>query len=121
MIYYLAALQLFSQPAPLVIKDAVAGRQPSAVVDQSTTCSFTVPKDKHYMLLAAVDSPFPEHTSLQMKVQSSSLLLTPIAQILGSFHEGVYKDLKVEYIFAATVQAGVIPLQTKTVLITVLE
>lgn len=122
-----ASLTFSSSPSPLSITQAIPGRQPFCAIDTSTTCDLTVSPKKTLIILASLDSPLQPHTTLKIGLslphQKSSLLsLGPTPQPLtASIPEGSYNSICVTYEYAATVAAGVIAPQIKTIFFTLLE
>lgn len=122
-----ASITFSSNPSPLTITQAIPGRNPLCVIDTSTTCDLIVSPKKTVTILAALDSPLPPHTTLKIGLffphQKSSLFsLGPTPQpITSPIPEGFYNSICVTYEYAATVAAGVIPPQTKTIFFTLLE
>lgn len=122
-----SSLTFLANPASLHIKEAIPGRQPLSVTDSSTMCSLIVSSGKLVTLLAALDSPLQAHTTLKMRLDlkgysTSSIALGSVPRDLTpKISEGAYETIRVTYEYEATVAAGVIPQQTRTLFLTLLE
>ncbi|MES2198646.1 MAG: hypothetical protein V4489_00555 [Chlamydiota bacterium] len=121
-----ASMTFSSNPSPLAITKAIPGKELFTVLDTSTTCNLTVLK-KPITILAALDSPLQAHTTLKIGLslppQSASFTsLSTTPQVLASsISEGSYPSIQITYEYAATVAAGVIPMQTRTIFFTLIE
>lgn len=120
------SLSISGNPHPLIINTASAGKEPNSSIDCTTTYSIRVFKGKSVSISAAIDSPLPDHTSLNINLAvppraksiPSKLKTTP--QIIATgIQSGTYENLSIIYTFSATVEAGVVPLESKKLILTV--
>ena len=120
-------LSVSGSPAPFTITTAVAGSQPAALTNSVTTYFI---KAKHpggaQRIAAQLDAPMPLGTTLTVQMVAS-----PGATSLGAVSlDATVRDIVINidkengstygitYVFTATVTAGVIPTQTRTVTFT---
>jgi len=121
------ALSVSGSPSPFTITTAVAGSQPAALTNSVTTYFI---KAKHpggaQKISAQLDAPMPLGTTLTVQMVAS-----PGATSLGAVSlDATVRDIVINidkengstygitYVFTATVAAGVIPTQTRTVTFT---
>ena len=119
-------LTVSGSPPPFVVSAAIAGNQPTSL---SSTLSYFV-KAKHpagsQRIAAQLDSPMPAGTTLTLSMVAPpsaismgavSLDMTP-RDILISVDKENGNTYGMTYVFSATVAAGVVPSQTRTVTLT---
>lgn len=123
----LTALTVSGSPAPFTITTAVAGSQPAALTNSVTTYFV---KAKNLIgaqkITAQLDAPMPLGTTLTVQ-----LVAPPGATSLGAVSlDATVRDVVINiakenganygitYVFSATVAAGVVPTQTRTVTFT---
>lgn len=121
------ALSVSGPPAPFVITTAVAGSEPAAITNSITTY-FVKAKTAAgpQKITAALDSPMPPGTTLTIQLVPSagatslgavSLDMTNRAVVINIAKENG-STLGITYVFSATVAAGVVPSQSRTVTLT---
>ena len=120
-------LSVSGSPAPFTITTAVAGTQPTPITNSITTYFI---KAKHpggaQRVSAQLDAPMPPGTTLTVQMVAS-----PGATSLGAVSlDATVRDVVINidfekgstygitYVFTATVAAGVVPMQTRTVTFT---
>ena len=121
------ALSVSGSPAPFTITTAVAGAEPTPITNSVTTYYV---KARHpggaQRIAARLDAPMPPGTTLTIQMVAS-----PGATSLGAVSlDATVRDLVINidrepgtsygitYVFTATVAAGVIPTQMRTVTFT---
>jgi len=120
-------LTVSGSPAPFTVATAVAGSGPTALTNSVTTYFV---KSKHpagaQKITAQLDSPMPTGTTLTIQMAPSaaatslgplSLDMTPRNIVINIDKENG-STLGITYVFTATVVAGVVPSQTRTVTLT---
>lgn len=117
---------LSGNPAPLVIKSALPGEEPTAAVNASTSYSLFIPEGRSISIMAALDSPAPSHTEITLQLESPAKLppipLLQSPQIVATrFTNTHYENLQITYTYKASVKAGVLPFQSRTVIFTILD
>ena len=122
------ALTASGSPAPLIISTAVAGSQPVAIPDIATTYFVRVKNIAGVKKITAqIDTPMPPATTLTVALAAPSgatslgavsLDTTPrdVVVNISGINPGVTRGIT--YVFSATVAAGVIASQTRTVTLT---
>ena len=121
------ALSVSGSPAPFTITTAVAGSEPAALTNSVTTY-FVKAKNigGPQKISARLDAPMPLGTTLTVQMVAS-----PGATSLGAVSlDATVRDIVINidkengtsygitYVFSATVAAGVVPMQTRTVTFT---
>jgi hypothetical protein len=113
-------------PAPLVITAATAGQQPASVSDNSTTYSITT-NESGKSIQAALDAAMPPGLTLTIQLAAPTgassvgpVDLTTTAQNLVTGVSTVAESgLGITYTLSATLSAGAVPQQTRTVTLTI--
>lgn len=117
-------------PGLLRVSTAVAGSQPVAVSNATTTYTVTTPRaNRTYRISARLDAPMPPGVTL-----TASLAAPPGATSLGAVAldatgrdvvTGVRRNTSatgsITYQLSATVDAGVVPLSSRTVTLTIVQ
>ena len=121
------ALTVSGSPAPFVLSTAVAGSQPTALANNSTTY-FVKAKNSAgaQKITAQLDAPMPPGTTLTIQLGTpagaTNLGAVPLDAIPRDVVVNIAKEngvtLGVTYGFTATVAAGVLSTQTRTVTLT---
>ena len=126
----LTALSVSGSPATFTISTATAGSQPAALSDNATTYFVKVKAAAGTKKITAqIDSPMPVGTTLTIQ-----LVAPPGATSLGAVSlDATTRDVVVNiakengasfgitYAFTATVAAGVVPVQSRTVTLTLVN
>lgn len=120
-------LTVSGSPAPFIISTTVAGSQPTPITNSVTTY-FVKAKNSAgpQKISAALNSPMPPGTTLtiQLAPSSGATSLGPVSLDMTdrNVEINIKKDngstLGITYVFTATVAAGVVPSQTRTVTLT---
>jgi len=113
-------------PGPLVIGTAVAGSQPTSVSDNTTTYSITT-NETGKSIQAALDAPMPTGVTLTIQLapptggtSAGPVALTTTAQpVVTGISQVAESGLGITYTLSATLAAGVVPQQTRTVTLTI--
>lgn len=112
------------------ITTAVAGSQPTAVVNTATTYFVRAKRPSGTQrIVGRINTPMPANTSLTIllgtpagAVNSGALALTTVDQTLVTNIEKLNGDtFTITYTFTATVAAGVVPSQSRTVTLTMVD
>ena len=121
------ALTVTGSPAAFVITTAIAGAQPAALTN-SLTSYFVKAKNAAgpQRISAQLDSPMPAGTSLTLTMAPSAGATSLGPVTLDMSARDIVVNIKKDngsthgmtYVFTATVAAGVIPSQTRTVTLT---
>jgi hypothetical protein len=121
------ALTVTGSPAPFVIATATAGLQPASITN-SVTSYFVKAKNAAgpQKISAQLNAPMPAGTTITLRMAPSSgaTSLGPVVldmtsrDIVVNIAKENGSTLPITYVFSATVAAGVIPLQTRTVTLT---
>ena len=122
-------LTMSAPPASMIISSALAGNQPTAITS-STATYFIVDKTPSgtRKLTAQINTPMPAGTNLSINLVPSATAtslgavnLSTIAQdvVVNISHENG-STLGITYVFGATTAAGVVPSQSRTVMLTLL-
>lgn len=122
-------MTISGNPSPLIIKAASAGSQPSSVIDTSTVYAITVSPHKTASIIAQLNSPVSPYTELKIQLESpgkspslhSASLSTAPQTIAAKIPAGAHENLMISYEYSAKVEAGTLPLESKTIILTVLE
>ena len=125
-----ASITVSGNPGPLQVSTATAGYQPDSVKDDSTDYDLNfkdLEKKTKGTILGALSASLPEHTELKVtfeapkKASSSTVSLTTTPQALvTNIRRKKFKNLQITYEFSARVEAGVIPLSTNTLILTII-
>ncbi len=126
-IAHASSITFSGNPQPLLVSQAQAGSQPNSVIDTSTTYTLEVSKGPRASISASLNSSLPDNTTLNVtfaappkSTSTPSVYLTTTPQVLVSgIKPGTYSNLLVTYEYLATVAAGVVPLSSKTVILTI--
>ena len=124
-----ASITLSGNPGPLQVSTATAGHQPDSVKDDSTDYDLNfkdLEKKTNGNIHGALSAPLPKHTDLKVTFEapegasSSTVSLTTTPQVLVSnIKRKKFKNLQITYEFSANVEAGVIPLSPKILILTI--
>jgi hypothetical protein len=120
-------LSVSGSPAPLGVTLAAAGSAPTADVDNSTTYSIFVLSFTQRKIVAQLNSPTPPGVTLSVQLQApgggaTSLGLVPLTTVAKDVVTGItfaWTTRTITYQLDATVAAGVVPVQSRTVTLTV--
>ena len=121
------ALSVSGSPAPFTITTAVAGSAPTPITDGVTTY-FVKAKNAAgpQKISAQLDAPMPLGTTLTVQMVASPGATSMGAVSLDATARNVVINIVrdagatygITYVFSATVAAGVVPMQTRTVTFT---
>lgn len=125
---YASSIKVEGIPSPLIVSTATAGEEPDGVTDSSSSYSLKITRRQNTTLVASLDSPMPPYTSLKMTLEAPSgshsypVTLSTTPQILiENIPEGTHPKKTITYQYSAKVTAGILPLQTKTIFLTLLS
>jgi hypothetical protein len=116
-------------PGALIITEAVAGENLSAVEDENTRYSVTTNLD-NMKIVASINDPMPSGTKLLINLQSSrgySVGTVDISHALSSVNvvtglsRNSDRDQTIKYTFAADANVAEIPMQSRTVTLTLTD
>lgn len=123
---YADSITVSGDPGTLAINTAIAGSEPTSVIDATTTYSVvTTPGGKK--ISGRLDSVMPPNTSLEITLQAPTganclgkVILTPVNKNLVTGIPGgtTQGGLSITYEFSATVNAGVISSSSRTITLT---
>ena len=117
-------------PALLRISSAVAGSQPTAVTNATTTYTVVTPvPNRTYNITAQLNSPMPVGTTLEITLAPppSATSLGPVAldatarNVVLGVRRNLTSTQSITYRFSATTAAGVIPSTNRLVTLTILQ
>ena len=126
----LTGLSVSGSPAPMIVSTAVAGSQPTAVVNTATTYDVTAKLQAGIKkIVGQIDAAMPFGTTLTINLTAvsgaTSLGAVALDMTARDLEINVSKENRttsgITYTFTATVAAGVIPSQTRTVTLTLLD
>jgi hypothetical protein len=120
-----STLTLSGDPQAMVISTAEAGSQPNAVVDEGT--SYSLVAQEILGIDAQLDALMPPGTSLYVQLEppaaslgaGSVALDTSPRRLVSGIVPGTYNGLSIRYQLTATVEAGVVPMSSRTVTFTI--
>jgi hypothetical protein len=126
------ALTPSGTPANMIVSTVVAGSQPAPITDATTSLDITAKCGGTCFnhVTAAIDLPMPPGTTLSIALGSPPAPATSAGTvILSTLPQSVVNGLKqvritslsITYVFTATVAAGVLPLQSRTVTFTLVS
>ena len=116
-------------PATMVVQSAVAGSTPASVGDNSTTYTYVSPSNKARKIMAQLDAPMPSGVTLSAtfdapagatNVPNVALDATPRI-VVTNLPKTNGSTLGITYTLSATLSAGVVSLQTRTVTLTIAD
>ena len=117
-------------PGALVVTTAIAGSQPNAVSNATTTYTVvTLNPNRTYAITAQLNAPMPAGTTLTatLGAPAGATSLGPVAldmtarNVVTGIGRNVVATQSISYSFSATVAAGVIPSTTRTVTLTIIR
>jgi hypothetical protein len=123
------SLSVSSNPATMRITTAVAGAQPNSVVEASTTYSYDS-KQNNKNLVAQLNAPMPFGVTLTATFEAPpgatsvpDVVLSTTAQTVVVNVDAQKKAVTrgITYTLSATPAAGVVPLQSRTVTLTIVS
>ena len=122
------ALAVSGSPSTMRITSAVAGAQPTSVVDASTTYTMD-PKQNNKKLVAQINAPMPTGVTLSVTLDAPPGATNVPNVALGTTAQTVVTNidaqkkftLGITYTLSATPAAGVVPLQSRTVTLTIVS
>ncbi|MCK4428013.1 MAG: hypothetical protein KAW16_05990 [candidate division Zixibacteria bacterium] len=123
-------IEVSGDPANLVINSATAGSEPDSVTDATTTWDITTNADTDAKkLTGAIDTNMPSNVTLKINLgaptgasSEGQTALTNVAASLVTAIEMVAESgLSITYTLAATVAAGVVASDTRTVTLTLTD
>jgi len=124
-----AQVTIHGRPATLRVSTATAGLAPDPVVD--ATSNFDIKLDKDTKVTAQINSPMPAGVTLAITLDAPGTAVSipevPLdltaRDVLTGFAgmKGTSKGLSITYKLTATPAAGVVPLQSRTVTLTLVN
>lgn len=111
----------------LTISSAIAGEQPQEATDSSSTYGITT-NGTNKKITASIDTAMPAHVTLKVNVAAPSgsgtslgdmTLTTSASNVVTSISQVAESSLTITYKLSATVQAGVLSNNTRTVTFTI--
>ena len=121
---FASSLTLSGVPAPLIISSAIAGEEPSSVVDSTTSLTLLKENTGPFTVTVQLQEPLPEHTYLLLQAEDLGpkvhLSLSPQNLLLDtSDDKKVTSPLSYQYF--GKVKAGPCPPKTITVFFTLFD
>jgi hypothetical protein len=125
-----AAQGIIPPVGPMTVAAAVAGSQPTAIVNAATNYSAVVPFAGQKKIVAQLSSNMPAGTTLGVRItgpagQGTSLgtinLDISARDVVIATTPTFYGNVNITYTFSATVSAGVVPASSRTVTFTLLN
>lgn len=116
-------------PGALIINAAMAGFQPDAANDATTTYGVNITTD-NMKITGAIDTAMPAQTTLKVTLAAptgatsvgQATLSTSTQDLVTGLLIGTNQSgLSITYEFSATVEAGVIPSSSKTITLTIIS
>jgi hypothetical protein len=110
----------------LSISSALAGQEPSDAMDKSASCAITT-NGTGKRITASIDTAMPTNAILKVAVVAPAgsgtsagevILSTPAVSVVTGINQVAATSLAITYKFSATVKAGVLPTDTRTVTFT---
>jgi hypothetical protein len=119
-------LVVSGSPAPMRVSSAVAGGIPDAVTDASTSYTFNSPGPKK-KITAQLSAPMPTGVTLQVTLdpQSGAVSIPNVSldatarDVVTGIQAKQSTPLNITYTLTATLAAGVVPVQSRTVTLTI--
>lgn len=124
------ALSVSGPPASMIIATSIAGNQPTNIVQAGTSYTVTAKKSAGTKkIVGQLSAPMPTGTTLTINlaavigsVSTGAVALDMTARdLVISVERENATSAAITYTFAATVAAGVVPAQTRTVIFTLLN
>lgn len=122
----ISKLAVSGNPNAMIINDATAGAQLTAVSDNNTKYSMLTNMD-NMKIVASIDNKMPDGTKLMVKLGSTkgsstgvidlSNALTPVDVVTG-INKGSENNQSIVYTFAANADVGQIQSQSRTITLT---
>lgn len=121
-------ISVSGDPGNLVINSATAGSQPNSDSDNSTTYSITT-NESDKKITGKIDSAMPANTTLQINLvaptggssQGNVTLTTTDADLVTNISQVAQSGLTITYTFSATVSAGTLSSDSRTVTLTLTD
>jgi len=123
-----AQLTVSGSPALMHVQTAAAGSTPVSVSNSTTTYHITKPPSGHYAITANINSAMPAGTTLTATLAVGAGATSDGAVALSTISQNVVTNVSkaqngrtITYQFSATLAAGVIAVQARTVTFTVIN
>ena len=124
-----AQITVSGSPFQLTVNSAVAGFAPAITMESSTTYATTsnAPKHTHYAITAQIDTDMPSGVTLTIALQAqgaTSLGAVTLSSTAQSVVTGISTKISgqsITYTLDATAAAGVVPVQTRSVTLTLVN
>jgi hypothetical protein len=123
-----AQFTVSGSPALMDVSSAAPGAVPVAVSNTSTTYRIMKPRSGHYAISAHINSAMPAGVTLTATLAVGSgasstgpVALSTISQEVVTNVSKPQNNLQITYQLSATLAAGVVPIQTRTVTFTVIN
>jgi hypothetical protein len=112
-------------PGALTVSTATAGSEPDAATDNSTTYAVTT-NGTNKKITGGIDSNMPSNTTLEVNLAAPTggasagdvTLSTTAADLVTGITQKAETDLTITYTLSATVAAGIVASDTRTVTLT---
>lgn len=119
------SLSVSGDPSTLIVQSAAAGSQPDPDLDSSTTYDVTVLATSK--IVGRVDAALPSGVDVKIELEAPAgavshgkvTLTTSDQDLVTDIASGSYSGLAITYELTATVDAGVVALDDRTVTLTV--
>jgi hypothetical protein len=124
-----AQFTVTGSPSTLRVQTAVAGLAPAPVSDNSTSYTYKSPGPKNKKITAQLNAPMPSGVTLQVTLQAPSGAVSIPNVTLDATARDVVTGvprrqdtpLSITYTLSATLDAGVVPPQSRTVTLTIVS
>ena len=124
-----AQITVSGSPFQLTVNTAVAGFAPAAATESSTTYAITsnARRHAHYAITAQIDTDMPSGVTLTIALQAQgatslgAVTLSPTAQSVVTGISIKISGQSITYMLNATAVAGVVPVQTRSVTLTLVN
>lgn len=121
-------ISVSGNPGNLVVSTATAGSEPDAVTDNSTTYSITT-NESSKKITGSISAAMPTNTTLQINLTAPTggssagniTLGTVAADLVTGIATVAESGLTITYTFSATVDAGVVASDSRTVTLTLTD
>ena len=115
-------------PGDLTVSTATAGSEPDAVTDNTTTYAVTT-NGSNKKITGEVDVAMPANTTLQVNLAAPTggtsagavTLTATAADLVTAITETAESGMMITYSFSATVDAGIVASDTRTVTLTLTD
>jgi len=121
-------ISVSGNPGNLVVSTATAGSEPDAATDNSTSYSITTNQSSK-KITGAIDLAMPANTTLQINLTAPTggssagnvTITTTAADLVTGIATVAESGLTITYTFSATVDAGVVASDSRTITLTLTD